>query len=282
MKVKNKLSPAEKWKRLTFADNYIFCKVMETNPDVCKKMLEMLLDIKIDKIKIPETERTIKADLNSKGIRLDVYVKDDSGRLFDIEIQTSVAKNLALPKRVRYYQGLIDVDSVFSGTKYRDLKETFVIFLCLGDVFRAGLPVYSFENVCAENHKIKMNDGTHKIFFNAKKYDKMKSDELRSFFKYLCGKKPDSDFSGKIAEIVKRIKMNPRWRHEYMFLQDEIDLRADLAAEEAAEEARKEKVDEIAQKLLEMGLSPEQVSKGTSLPLEQVLELQKEAKLVKV
>lgn len=37
MKVKCKLSPAEKWKRLTFADNYIFCKVMETNSDVCKK-----------------------------------------------------------------------------------------------------------------------------------------------------------------------------------------------------------------------------------------------------
>ncbi len=274
---KNELSPAERWKRLTFSDNYIFCKVMETQPEICKKMLELLLGFKIEKIKIPETERTIKASLGSKGIRLDVYVKDNAGRIFDIEIQTSVAKNLALAKRARYYQGLMDVDSVFSGAKYHNLKETFVIFLCLGDAFGAGLPVYSFENVCAENPEIKMSDGTRKIFFNAKKYDTMQSEELRSFFKFLCGKKPESDFSDKISTIVKQIKMNPRWRHEYMFLQDEIDLRAELAAEESAEETKLE----TARKMLEDNMSAELVSKYTSLPLEKVFELKRESQAVK-
>lgn len=50
---KNELSPAEKWERLTFADNYIFCKVMEESPEICKEMLELLLNIKIDRIEIP-------------------------------------------------------------------------------------------------------------------------------------------------------------------------------------------------------------------------------------
>ncbi len=277
MKKQDKLSSAEKWRRLTFADNYIFCKVMEESPAICKKMIEMLLGITIEKIEFPQAERTIKYGWDSKGIRLDVYVRDSAGRTFDVEVQTSTAKNLALAKRARYYQSLIDVDSVFSGGKYSGLKETYVIFLCLGDAFDAGLPVYTFENMCRENLKIRMGDGTCKIFFNAKMYDTMKSEELRAFFKYLCGKEPDSDFSERISAVVSRIKMNPRWRHEYMFLEDEMELRAELARKEA----REEKAVETARNLLEMNLSPENIAKATNLSIEQVLEIQKESKLVK-
>ena len=244
----------------------------EMNPDICNEKLELLLNIKIDRIEIPEAERAIKADYDSRGIRLDVYVKDGTGRCFDIEIQTSVEKELALAKRSRYYQGLMDVDSVFSGRKYKDLNETYVIFLCLGDAFGFNLPVYTFENICLENPEIKMNDGTHKIFFKAKKYDTMKSDELKSFFKYLCGKKPSSSFSEKISAIVERLKMNARWRHEFMTWQEEVELQADLAAKKAREENRIE----TAQKMLDSNLgTPEQIASVTSLSLEKVLEIKK-------
>lgn len=67
MQNENKLSSAEKWEKLTFADNYIFCKVMETNPDVCKEMLELLLNIKIERIEIPKTEYT-KSSLMPKSM----------------------------------------------------------------------------------------------------------------------------------------------------------------------------------------------------------------------
>ncbi len=59
-------------------------------------MLELLLNITIEKIEIPTVERSMKVAYDSKGIRLDVYVKDSTGRTFDIEVQTSVAKKLAL------------------------------------------------------------------------------------------------------------------------------------------------------------------------------------------
>lgn len=191
--MKHELTPAEKWERLSFKDNYIFCKVMETNPDICKKMLELLLNIEITQIEIPTAERSMKVAYDSKGIRLDVYVKDNTGRSFDIEVQTSVAKKLSLLKRARYYQSLMDVDSVFAGEDYRKLNETYVLFLCIGDPFGYKKPVYTFENVCKElpeenktaSEKTQTTDGTHKIFFDAKKYDTMKSEELKAFFKYL-------------------------------------------------------------------------------------------------
>ena len=85
--------------------------------------------------------------------------------------------------------------------------------------------------MCRENLKIRMGDGTCKIFFNAKMYDTMKSEELR-------------------AELARK-------------------------------EAREEKAVETARNLLEMNLSPENIAKATNLSLEQVLEIQKESKLVK-
>ena len=76
MEEMHELTPAEKWERATLADNFIFCKVMTANPDLCKELLELLLNIKIERIEIPVAERSFKVDYDSKGIRFDVYVKD--------------------------------------------------------------------------------------------------------------------------------------------------------------------------------------------------------------
>ncbi|MCM1322547.1 MAG: PD-(D/E)XK nuclease family transposase, partial [Treponema brennaborense] len=108
MKGETELTPAQKWEAATLADNFIFCKVMTANPELCRELLEILLGIEE-----PHAEHAVKCDYGSKGIRFDVYVKDGSGRCFDIEIQTSSRKNLA--RRSRYYQSLMDVDSLASG-----------------------------------------------------------------------------------------------------------------------------------------------------------------------
>lgn len=59
------------------------------------------------------------------------------------------------------------------------------------------------------------------------------------------------------------------------------DMATDIAqdlAKNLAENIAEEKNIETAQKFLEMGISPEQVSKGTDIPLEKVLELQEKTK----
>ena len=49
----------KKFEDLTFADHYIFEKVLHENQDICQELLEMLLKIKIDHIEYPEIEKTI-------------------------------------------------------------------------------------------------------------------------------------------------------------------------------------------------------------------------------
>ena len=295
---KHELTPLEKWESLTLADNFIFCKVMEDNPDVCKELLEMLLEIKIDRIEKPVSERNFKVDFDSKGIRFDVYVKDGTGRCFDIEIQTANFINLS--KRARYYQGLMDVDNVQAGADYDVLKESYVIFLCLGDPFKKGLPVYTFSYRAKEDNSLQMNDGTTNIFFNAKEYDKMKSETLRSFFRFLCRQPPSSDFTDKLSALIERVKTNPQWRHRYMTWEQEMKIQAKILGQEIGqkigqkigqeigqkigqeigqeigEEIAEKKAIETAKNFLHKNIPAETVAECTGLPLEDVLKLQKE------
>ena len=238
MKKENQLTPLEKWERLTFADNFIFCKVLNDNVDICKELLELLLEIKIEKIELPSAEYSLKTDFHSRGVRFDVYVKDGGGRSFDIEIQTAHATSLA--KRARYYQGLMDVDSVHTGMDYSKLKESYVIFLCMGDAFGKKLPRYTFRYICEEDGGLRMNDGTVNIFFNARMYDKMETEGLRSFFRFLCGMKPTSDFTDRLSALVERTKLSAQWRHSYMTWEQEMKYQARELAQELAPEIARE------------------------------------------
>ena len=56
MKDENELTPEKKWEQATIANNFIFYKVMRNNPDVCKELLEILLEIKIDHIDMWQEE----------------------------------------------------------------------------------------------------------------------------------------------------------------------------------------------------------------------------------
>lgn len=310
---RHELTPAQKWERLTLADNFIFCKVLEDNPEVCRHLIEILLNIKIDRIEKPAAEKSVKTDFISHGIRFDVYVKDGNGRSFDIEIQTTHSTSLA--KRARYYQGLMDVDNVQHGAGYDVLNESYVIFLCLGDAFGKGFPVYTFRYRADEDKDFLMNDGTVNIFFNAKKYDTMKSEELKSFFKYLCGKEPSSGFTDRLSALVERVKINAQWRHRFMTWEQEMAIQAEERAKELAKDmvedmakdiaenlaknmaqdiARdmvkdtaqsiandiaNQKIIETAKKMLKENIgTPEQISTVTNIPIEKVLELQKEIK----
>ena len=311
---RHELTPAQKWERLTLADNFIFCKVLEDNPEVCRHLIEILLNIKIDRIEKPAAEKSLKTDFISRGIRFDVYVKDGNGRSFDIEIQTTRSTSLA--KRARYYQGLMDVDNVQHGAGYDVLNESYVVFLCMGDAFGKGFPVYTFRYRADEDKDFLMDDGTVNVFFNAKKYDTMKSEELRAFFKYLCGKEPSSGFTDRLSALVERVKTNAQWRHRFMTWEQEMAIQSNEKAKEIAKELAKDmakdiaqdmaknmaqdmakdlarnmvkdtaqsiandianqKVIETAQKMLKENIgTPEQISMVTSIPLEKVLELKK-------
>lgn len=97
---------SENWSDLRISNDFLFGKVMR-NQTVCKKLIELILDIQIDHIEYPENQKVIDLTADARSIRLDVYVKDGQNTVYDIEMQATDTKEL--PKRSRYYQDLIDL-----------------------------------------------------------------------------------------------------------------------------------------------------------------------------
>ena len=72
----------KQYKELTFTDDFMFGKVLVNNPEICRRLLEVLLEIKIKEISFPERQKTIEILSDGKGIRLDVYVDDENGTIY--------------------------------------------------------------------------------------------------------------------------------------------------------------------------------------------------------
>ena len=114
--------------------------------------------IKISHIEYPKSQETIDIMADAKSVRLDVYVEDDKNTVYNIEMQTTLKDNL--PKRMRYYQGMIDLNILEKGENYKNLKKSFVIFICTFDLFGLGRHVYTFENRCIEDLELPLGDDT--------------------------------------------------------------------------------------------------------------------------
>lgn len=220
----------------------MFAKVM-SNKEICKPVLEQILNIKIRDIEYLDYEETIQIAPGSKSIRLDIYVEDDKNTVFNLEMQTTNYEEL--PKRSRYYQDIIDLKLIEKGQSYDILKTSYVIFICTFDFFEKNRSIYEFENICVDDSDIKLNDGTHKIFLNTKGNRDDISEELQMLLDYFDGREPESQLAKDIDRKVFEARNNKQWRREYMSYQMELDRQYRNGREEGIKEGM-EKGSELA------------------------------------
>lgn len=237
------------WEELQIRDDFLFAKVMR-DKEICKQLLEKLLQTKIKDIIYLEEEKVIDIKWDAKSIRLDVYV-EDGNRVFNLEMQTTNQKNL--PKRSRYYGSMIDLNTIEKGESYKKLKESYVIFICTFDPFQKGMPQYTFENLCMEDTEIRLDDKTRKIFFNTTAYDKAEDADVRAVLKYVNGESNSNPFVQMLETKVEEIRTNIEWRQEYMTLL--------MREEEIKDETRKEAILSAILILKSLKLSQEEIVK---------------------
>ena len=244
------------YSELDLTDSFIFSKVM-TDEKLCKRLLEIILGIDILKIEYIEAEKDMKFAPDGKGVRLDVYVDDKQDTVYDIEMQAIDTKEL--PKRSRYYQSMIDLTVLEKGEDYRTLKKSYVIFICMSDIFGRDRSVYTFRNTCVEDTGLELGDDATKIFLNP--YGKGKiSEELNEFFKYLREHKPTDEFTKALDESVTAARHSAAWRKEYMTLEMEIRYAKNVAREEGHAEGDTGRLVSQICKKLKKGISVAQIA----------------------
>lgn len=259
---------------LSIQDNFIFEKVMREK-SICKELLERLLEIPIRDIAYIETEKTMDSSLDGKGIRLDVYVSDDKGTVYNIEMQTY--KNMPeMIKRTRFYHGGIDHSCMEKGDDYVTLNDCYVIFICTFPIFSGKRHKYTYIKTCREEQGEELGDGSTTIFLSTKGQMNDVSKLLQNFLDYVDGQPPKDSLVQRMDEVVKVVKQSKEWRGEYMKL--EMD-RKKYWREGMVLGETKGKIDAIIGMLREK-LSVEMIARITNMSVEQVIKIGKEHALL--
>ena len=119
------MSKKRSLQELTIKDNFMFGAVM-IDPENCKGVLERCLGFEIERVEVSK-EKSIVYNPEYKGVRLDIYAKDENNTHYNVEMQA--VRKQAIEKRARYYHGQVDMEILLSGVRYRDLPDTYVINL---------------------------------------------------------------------------------------------------------------------------------------------------------
>ncbi len=218
---KQQVNPNINWDTVKISNALMFKHVMK-NEKLCVELLETILDKKIAKIVYKESEKEIDVALDSKSVRLDVYLEGDEKTAYDLEMQATNEGDLGV--RSRYYQGMIDINAIQRGTPYTELPDSFVIFICDFDLFKKGRSIYTFQNICLEDTKVHLDDKTTKIFLNSKSDGLDVSEDLKAFLDFVRTNTASNDFTKRLESEMDKTRKNEDWRKEYMslYVRDQI------------------------------------------------------------
>lgn len=207
MQMYNPESVLASLQKLNLMDDFLFDAVT-VDLEVCKIIIELSLDITIRSIAWKEGQKVIHNLPGSRGIRMDFYVEDDLGQVFDVEMQKRNEGNI--PKRTRFYQALIDAPMLKSGERGFDgLKPAYIVVICGFALFGYGLYRYTFDNRCKEIPDLVMGDECQKIIFNTKGKDERGVDKpLIDFLHYVEKSSEESvpeDCDKRLKHLHKKI-----------------------------------------------------------------------------
>ena len=255
-------------KELTLKDNFMFGAVMCDEKN-CKRLLELVLEFPIERVEVSK-ERSIVYHPEYKGVRLDVYAKDENNTHYNVEMQAVFHR--ALGKRARYYHSQIDMDLLTTGEEYAELPNVYVIFICDFDPFGMKKYRYTFRHLCLESSTVQLEDGYETIFLSTcGENSEEVSRELVKFLTYVRADLEEStaDFGDSFVENLQKavsdIKQSRRMGERYMLtellMQDERRAGREEGREEGRIVGHRESVIEF---LTELGSVPKELQETIS------------------
>lgn len=249
----------ERLRSFRLIDDDFMTKVFEDR--TCAELLLRIILNRNDLIVLQvAVQRGIK-NLQGRSICLDIYAKDTTGRMYNIEVQRS--DKGAGCKRARYNSSLIDADITEPGDRYEELAETYVIFITENDVIGKGLPIYHIERMIQETGEI-FDDKSHIIYVNSQVQDNTALGRLMSDF--WCTEATDMHYR-VLADRVHHFKNEEEGIHNMCKAIE--DMRNEAARE--ADHARK--IMTARKMIASSRFNHEEIAEYNELPLAEVNEL---------
>lgn len=197
-----------------------------------------------------------------RSIILDVHAVDAQKREYDIEVQRADAG--ADVHRARFHSSMLDSKMLKARQEFKEIKDSYVIFISENDVMGVGLPLYHIERTIRETGVV-FGDGSHILYVNGS-YKDDKDPIGRLMHDFRCVSSVDM-FYPLLAEQVKHYKETEGGRE---IMSKNVEDWAMGIAEKKVFEKQKES----AKRLIARGkLTLEEIAEDTELPLDVVEEL---------
>ena len=244
---------------LSLLDDNLMTLVFDRNIEATELLLNVILqrdDLRVLEVVAQREYKNLLPD--GRSLTLDIYAVDGEGKVYDIEVQRASAG--ADVHRARFHSSMIDTKMLKAGQEFKEIHDSYVIFITASDVMGAGCPLYHVRRMIEETGTY-FGDGSHILYVNGSyKDDDDPVGKLMHDFR--CSSSADM-FYPVLAKQVKYFKETEGGQ--------EIMCQAfeDLAEKRVTEEKKAS-----AYRMIKKGkLTIEEIAEYTDLPLEEVREL---------
>lgn len=193
---------------LTLFDDDLMSRVFDKNIKATELLLRIILGKKVKVISVTGQNEMKNHQVGRRNITLDVDAMDENGEEIDIEVQGN--SEGAHVRRARYHSSMVDSRMLKEGQVFRELKDSYVIFIYKHDKFRKGLPLYHVERYVGETNE-QFRDGSHIIYVNG---NYKGNDEIGQLMQDFREKNPECMHYTELAESVKHFKEKEGGREE--------------------------------------------------------------------
>lgn len=237
-------------------NKYAFARVFSKSENV-RPLLETVLGVPVGEIRYVVSEYEVEPSLRGRGVRMDVFTNDETGAMYDVEMQNVDEGNLAL--RSRYLLSSFDRDRITRGESYKKLGKSVVIFVCRFDPIGPGDRMYVIVPMVAGHDEL-YDDGTMRIFLNAHgaAHDPSGQGRLAAFLSYVDGGDTMGDeWVERLDDEVHALNADKGWRDAVLSfeldLQDAEDRGVKKGLEQGLEQGREQeaKLDRLLAEALE-------------------------------
>lgn len=150
--------------KLSLMDDNLMTLVFDRNIEATELLLKVILGRNDLMVMEVVGQREYKNPMpGGRSVTIDIYARDSDDKIYDIEVQRASAG--ADARRARFHSSMIDTKMLKAGQEFKEIHESYVIFITADDVMGAGHSLYHVNRMIEETGTY-FGDGSHIIYVN--------------------------------------------------------------------------------------------------------------------